>query len=54
MGYKDQTKFSVSFKSNEKEEELRQWLINKSEIIGPSNFIKQVLYERMLQDKGKK
>lgn len=50
----DKTKFSVSFKDNDKENELRQWLIDKSEIIGPSNFIKQVLYERMLQDKGRK
>lgn len=47
-------KISVSFKENGKEKELFEWLETKSEIIGYSNTIKQMLYELMLEEKGKK
>ena len=46
-------KYSVSFKNNDKEQELKKWLEEKSDIIGPSNFIKQILLEKMLEDKAK-
>lgn len=49
----DKNKFSVSFKNNENEQDIKRWLIEKSKIIGPSNFIKQMLYEKMLEDKAK-
>ncbi|BFK81505.1 hypothetical protein I3900191A7_16500 [Clostridium baratii] len=47
-------KVSVSFKDTEKEKELSEWLKEKSEIIGMSAFIKQTLYEKMLEDKKSK
>ena len=46
----DKKKYSVSFKNNEKEQDLKKWFEKKSEIIGPGNFIKQVLYEKYLQE----
>jgi hypothetical protein len=45
-------KFPLSFKDTEKEKELLEWINTKSEIIGKSNFIKQILYEKMLQEKA--
>lgn len=50
----EKNKYSVSFKNNDKEQKLKKWLEEKSEIIGPGNFIKQVLYEKYLEDKAKK
>ncbi|MDB1931708.1 hypothetical protein PMY12_14665 [Clostridium tertium] len=47
-------KIPLSFKDTEKEKELYNWVKEKSEIIGQSNFIKQILYERMLLDKSTK
>lgn len=45
-------KVSVSFKDTQKEQELYEWAKNKSEIIGMSAFIKQTLYEKMLEEKS--
>lgn len=45
-------KFPLSFKDTEKEKELLVWINNKSEILGRSNFIKQILYNEMLKDKA--
>lgn len=50
----NKNKYSVSFKNNGKEQELKNWIIEKSEIIGFANYIKQVMYEKMLEDKAKK
>jgi hypothetical protein len=50
----DKNKYSLSFKNNEKEQELKNWILEKSEIIGFANYIKQVMYEKMLEDKAKK
>ena len=46
-------KIPLSFKDNEAEKELYDWIKKKSKIIGQSNFIKQILYEKMLEDKAK-
>jgi len=45
-------KIPLSFKESDKEKELYDWIKLKSEIIGQSNFIKQILYEKMLEDKA--
>lgn len=45
-------KIPLSFKDTEKEKELYSWIKERSEIIGQSNFIKQILYEKMLKDKA--
>ncbi|WP_297633517.1 hypothetical protein [uncultured Clostridium sp.] len=44
-------KVSVSFKDSVVERELYEWVKEKSEIIGMSAFIKQSLYEKMLDEK---
>lgn len=44
-------KIGISFKDTEEEQELLQWLREKSKILGASSFIKQLLYEQMLRDK---
>lgn len=42
----EQNKFSVSFKNNKVEQDLKKWLLNKSELIGVGAYIKQVLGEK--------
>lgn len=44
-------KISISFKDTNIEQELQEWIKEKSEIIGMSAFIKQQLYELMLEEK---
>lgn len=44
-------KVGISFKDTEEEQELLRWLKEKSKILGPSSYIKQLLYERMLEEK---
>ena len=46
-------KINLSFKDVDEEKELIKWIEENAKILGKSNFIKQVLYERMLQDKDK-
>lgn len=41
----------ISFKENETELELYNFLREQSKIIGASAYIKQILYEKMLNDK---
>lgn len=48
------SKIPVSFKDTEMEKELLEWIKEKSKILGTSNFIKQILYEKMLDDKASK
>lgn len=43
-------KIPLSFKDTEAEKKLLDWINYKSAIIGRSGFIKQVLYEKMLQE----
>ena len=50
----DKNKFSLSFKNNDTEQNLKKWMLEKSKIIGTNNFIKQILYEKMLEDKATK
>lgn len=47
----EKNKFSVSFKCTEKEQELKDWFLEQSEIIGPGNYIKQILYKEMINQK---
>lgn len=50
----DNKRIPVSFKNTEKEQELYNWIKEKSAIIGQANFIKQVLYERMMDERATK
>jgi hypothetical protein len=43
-------KFSVSFKDTDIERKLVEWIKKKSEIIGFASYVKQVLYEKMLEE----
>lgn len=54
MRQNKQMKHTVTYRENEKEKELFEWVESKSEIIGPSNAIKQMLYELMLKEKENK
>lgn len=47
----EQNKFSVSFKKNDKEQELKDWFLEEAGIIGAGNYIKQMLYKEMLKQK---
>jgi hypothetical protein len=44
-------KIGISFKETKDEMELLEWLKEKSKILGPSIYIKQLLYEKMLEEK---
>lgn len=44
-------KYSVSFKDNDIENELYEWILEKAQILGPGNFTKQILYEKFLEEK---
>lgn len=46
-------KINLSFKDTDEEKELIKWIEENAKILGKSNFIKQVLYEKMLKDKAK-
>lgn len=45
-------KINLSFKDSKEEKELLEWINKKSTIIGKSNYIKQILYEKMLSEKA--
>ena len=48
---KKQKKFSISFKeSSEVDQELYNWIVEKSKVIGFSNFCKETLYKVMEQE----
>lgn len=47
-------KINVSFKDSKEEKELLAWINEKSKIVGKSNYIKQILYEKMLDEKAAK
>ncbi|WP_163215790.1 hypothetical protein [Clostridium thermarum] len=40
-------KINLSFKDNELENKLYEWLLKQSELIGPSTYIKQLILEDM-------
>lgn len=47
-------KIGISFKDNDLENKLLEFLKNKSILIGESNYIKQLLLEKMQQEEGYK
>lgn len=47
-----QERFTVAFGKNETEQELYEWIKEQSVITGPSVFVKQKLYELMLEHKN--
>ena len=47
-------KIPLSFKNTEEEQELLNWIKEKSKILGQGNFIKDILYKEMLKDKAAK
>ena len=51
MARGNQKRFNVTFRDNEKEIELYKWVKEKGEIGGISSFVKNVLYEKMKQEK---
>lgn len=47
-------KILISFGENELEQELLEWLEDKSKLLGKSGYIKQLLYEiKLKEDKEK-
>lgn len=44
----------LSFKDNEIDRELAQFLKEEAKLIGPSAYMKQLLYEKMLSRRNKK
>lgn len=47
-------KILISFGENELEEDLLNWLEEKSKLLGKSGYIKQILYEiKLKEDKEK-
>lgn len=53
LGEKKQDKVSLSFsKDKEVEQKLYKWVLRKGEIVGVSSIIKQILYEKMLEEEG--
>lgn len=40
-------KVNLSFKENELEQQLYEWLLQQGKLIGPSAYIKQLLLEDM-------
>lgn len=44
-------KYTVSFKDNEIENELYEWVLKKAQIIGPAVYTKQLLLEKYLEEK---
>lgn len=43
-------RYNITFRETEKEEQLYNWIKEKSEINGVSAFIKQELYKLMLEE----
>jgi hypothetical protein len=50
--YKDRRKH-VSFKNNDREEELLKYLMEKSEVFGTSSYIKYLIEKDMKENKEK-
>jgi hypothetical protein len=48
-----QMKHTVTYRENEKEKELYEWIEEKSVVIGSANAIKQILYEEKIKEKNK-
>ena len=45
-----QVKISISFKDNEVDQKLYNWILNKSDIVGMSGTIKLMLYEKYKEE----
>ena len=53
MAEKKQDTVSLSFsKDKEVEQKLYKWVLRKGEIVGVSSIVKQILYEKMLEEEG--
>lgn len=49
---KKQDKIGLSFsKDKELEQDLYKWILEKGKILGVSSYIKQVMYEKYMEDK---
>ena len=46
-----QDRFTIAFDKNDIEQELYQWIKEKAIILGPSKFVKQLLYDHMIEEK---
>lgn len=46
------TPIPLTFKNNSEERELYKWIKEESKIVGQANFIKDVLYKKMKEDKA--
>lgn len=49
----EQTRITVSFRENKEEQELYKWVMEKAKVIGAANAVKQILYEKMLEENKK-
>lgn len=47
---KPQKRFNITFRENQQEEELYNWIKSKGQVGGISNFIKTEMYKLMLQE----
>lgn len=45
-------RYTVSFKKNKQEKELEKWILEKSMILGFSNYMKYLAYEEMKREEG--
>jgi hypothetical protein len=48
-----QDRYTVSFTKEKTDQELYAWILKKAVILGECKFTKQVLYEKMLEEKDK-
>lgn len=46
-------RYTVSFKKNKQEKELEKWILEKSTILGFSNYMKHLAYEEMKREEVK-
>lgn len=46
-----QLKHTVNYRNTEEEKELFEWIEEKGKIIKPANYIKQIMYEKMLEER---
>lgn len=53
MGDKKQNRINISFRDNEAETKLHDWVVKQGEVGGVSNYIKRILAEIMQKQEGK-
>ncbi len=47
----NEKRVTITFKENEKEQELYDFIKEESEILGAAPYVKHILYEKMLEKK---